>query len=222
MDTFLFSFFTVAYIVLFVLGLLLFRTYHIQSILLLLPVMVGLIYDNGIIAIGRYIGAGTLLEGLNLARFWIHALFTPMLVLYAWKTLEQGEVLWAKQSLGRISAFLLTVSLVLIELFTEVFGLNLVASVEYGVLSYSSNEISNGPPIMVLGVSLVLFVASIIIWRKQKWPWFFVGSLLMIIGSAVGLPIESGAVINFFELALISSLLCTAYFQNKRGTRKTG
>ncbi|MGM0852697.1 MAG: hypothetical protein ACQEWI_08810 [Bacillota bacterium] len=216
MDTFLFYFFTVAYIVLLVLGVRLFRTYRVLSVVFLLPVIVGLIYDNGIIATGRLIGEGPLLEGLNLARFWIHAFFTPLLVLFAWKTLEQGETLWAKQPLGKVSAYVLTVLLMLLELFTEVFGLNIEANMEYGVLSYSSSEPSNGPPIMVLTVSLVLLFASIIIWRKQKWIWFFVGSLAMIIGSAVNLPIESGAITNFFELGLISSLLGTAYFQSKK------
>lgn len=217
MDTFLFYFFTFAYIVLLVLGVRLFRTYRVLSVVFLLPVIVGLIYDNGIIATGRLIGEGALLEGLNLARFWIHAFFTPLLVLFSWKTLEQGNTLWAKQPLGKVSAYVLTVLLMLLELFTEVSGLNIEANMEYGVLSYSSTEPSSGPPIMVLIVSLVLLFASVIIWRKQKWIWFFVGSLAMIIGSAVTLPIESGAITNFFELGLISSLLGTVYFQSKKG-----
>ncbi|MFC7785357.1 MULTISPECIES: hypothetical protein [unclassified Rossellomorea] len=214
-DTFLFSFFSIAYIGILLIGVIYLRTYKLKSIVFLLPVVVGLIYDNGIIAIGQFIGEGLLLERLNLARFWIHAFFTPLLVLFSWKTLEQGEVLWAQKPFSTFSAYALTFSLVLFELFTEVAGLHVVANMENGVLSYSSDEPSNGPPVMVLIVSLVLLVSSIIIWSKQKWKWFFAGSLAMIIGSAVSLPIESGAITNFFELGLITSLLGTAIFQSK-------
>ncbi|WP_245629810.1 hypothetical protein [Domibacillus robiginosus] len=186
-----------------------------MSAAILLPVIAGLIYDNGIIATGRFIGEGSFLEGLNAARFWLHAFFTPLLVLYAWMALKQADVSWAKTAWFQWAAILLTVALVLFELFTEVFGLSLEPRWEYRTLSYTSAELSGGPPLMVLVVSLVLLVASIVVWRKQGWIWFFVGSLVMIVGSAVKMPIESGAVTNMFELMLIVSLLVTAWFQRK-------
>ncbi|WP_163527255.1 hypothetical protein [Halobacillus ihumii] len=215
MDTILFTFFTLAYTILLMLAIRIFRNHNVFSILLLLPVIVGLIYDNGVISAGRFIGEGPFLESLNLARYWIHAFFTPLLVLYAWKTLEQAEVQWASKNWARISAFLLTAVLILMELFTVVIGLNIEARLEYGVLSYSSTEPSSGPPIMVLVVSVVLLASSLIIWRRQKWIWFFIGSFIMIVGSAIQLPVDSGAITNFFELVLIGSLLSTAYFQGK-------
>ncbi len=66
---------------------------------------------------------------------------------------------------------------------------------------------------MILVVSVVLLAASIVIWRKQGWVWFFISSFVMIVGSAVPLPVASGAVTNLFELVLIVSLLATAWFQ---------
>ena len=220
MDTVLFSLFSIAYLILFLLALRLFQKRRILSAAILLPVMAGLIYDNGIIAAGRFIGEGPFLENMNAARFWLHALFTPLLVLYAWLTLKQANIEWAQQPWFRLAATLLTLALVLLELFTEVFGLSLQARSEYGTLSYTSAEPASGPPLMVLIASLVLLATSIVIWRKQSWVWFFVGSLVMIVGSAVQLPVESGAVTNLFELALIGSLLATAWFQGKY--KKTG
>lgn len=220
MDTLLFSLFAIAYLILFVLALKLFRKRRIWSATLLLPVIAGLIYDNGIIAAGRLVGEGSFLEELNAVRFWLHAFFTPLLVLYAWMTLKQADASWAKTVWFRWSTILLTTALVLFELFTEVFGLSLEPRWEYGTLSYTSAEPLSGPPLMVLVVSLVLLAASVMIWRKQGWMWFFIGSLVMIVGSAVQLPVESGAVTNLFELALIGSLLATAWFQGKY--KKTG
>jgi len=212
MDTIFYCFFS---IILFLLAIRLLKKPYVSSTIYLLPVIVGLFYDNAILAIGRFIGEGNLLENLNIARYWIHAFFTPLLVLFAWKTLEQANFQWAKKTSIRISVIVLTALLVLLELFMEVFNLNIEAKWEYGVLSYSSIAPSSRPPIMILVVSLVLLAASILIWMKQKWAWFFIGSLLMIIGSAIQWPIKSGAITNLLELILIISLLGTAYFQRK-------
>lgn len=43
----------------------------------------GLVYDNALIAVGKFIGEGTLLEALNLARYWSHAFLTSLLILFA-------------------------------------------------------------------------------------------------------------------------------------------
>ncbi|WP_231581288.1 hypothetical protein [Domibacillus enclensis] len=192
----------------------LFKNKRTGSVLFLLPVIAGLVYDNGILAAGRFIGEGPILESLNYARFWIHAFLTPLLVLFAWKTLQQAGVQWAQKTWARITAFLLTTSLIGLELFTEVFGLVIQPEQSYGVLSYGKVESASGPPVMVLIVSVVLLGASILIWRKQGWLWFFVGSFVMIVGSAVQLPVKSGAVTNLFELVPLSSLVATARFQS--------
>jgi hypothetical protein len=215
MDTILFGLFAMAYIALLTFTISSYKKYQVPSAAFLIPVIIGLVYDNTIISTGRFIGEGTLLENLNYLRYWIHAFFTPLLVLFAWKTIEQADIDWAGGKWAGFSAVLITIALILVELFTEVFGLGLQPEWEYGVLTYSSADASGGPPLMVLIVSLVLLIASIITWRKQKWIWFFIGSVAIIAGSAVQLPIESGAVTNLFELALLISLSATAAFQGK-------
>ncbi|WP_421384796.1 hypothetical protein ACOJQI_08490 [Bacillus salacetis] len=215
MDTILFGLFAAAYTVLFIFTITIYKKYHIASALFLLPVILGLVYDNTVISTGRFIGEGSLLESLNMLRYWFHAFLTPFLVLFAWKSLEQAHIDWAGAKWARVWTIVIGIALVMIELLTEVYGLSLQPKWEYGVLTYSSTDTSGGPPIMVLVVSLILLISSIIIWRKQKWIWFFIGSVVMIAGSAVQLPVESGAVTNLFELALLISLAATAAFQGK-------
>ncbi|CAM3465882.1 hypothetical protein GCM10009865_13810 [Aeromicrobium ponti] len=215
MDTILFAGFAIIYILLFLWALILVKNSDSASAAFLLPVIAGLIYDNGILAAGRFIGEGHTLEHLNYARFWIHAFFTPLLVLYSWITLKQAGIEWARKGWLKTIAFLLTAGLIMLELFTEVFGLKLKPQWEYNVLSYSSAETESGPPIMVLVVSVVLLVSSIMVWREQKWFWFFAGSFIMIIGSAIKLPIESAAAVNAFELILLLSLTATVHFQKR-------
>lgn len=221
MDPLLFAAFSAGYILLFFWALSTVKDSGLISAVFLLPVLLGLIYDNGILAAGRFIGEGSTLKYLNYARFWIHAFFTPLLVLYSWNTLKQADLEWAKTGTFKWIAYLLTAGLIILELAAEVFGLKLEARREYGVLSYSDTEAPGGPPVMVLIVSAVLLAASVVIWRKQGWFWFFAGAVLMIIGSAIDIPIESAAAVNAFEWLLLFSLTATSYFQKKHRLTKT-
>lgn len=125
MDPLLFAAFTAGYILLFIWAILTVKNSRPVSAAFLLPVILGLIYDNGILAAGSLIGEGSTLKLLNYARFWIHAFFTPLLVLYSWNTLKQADIDWAKTGTLKWGAYLLTAGLIVLELLTEVFGLEL-------------------------------------------------------------------------------------------------
>lgn len=73
MDPLLFAAFSAGYILLFFWALSTVKDSGLISAVFLLPVLLGLIYDNGILAAGRFIGEGSTLKYLNYARFWIHA-----------------------------------------------------------------------------------------------------------------------------------------------------
>jgi len=215
MDSLLFLLFTIIYLVILISIVKILKKSPILSLFFLLPVVIGLLYDNGVITLGKFLGEGTLTEKLNLMRYLLHALFTPFLVFYAWAAIKKTKSNFAKKTSFNIAPFIVTPILILLELFTEVIGLQIFPKWQYGVLSYSS-ESGGGPPLMVILVSVVLLIASIIVLIKQKWGWFFIGSLLMIIMSAVQLPINSNAVTNLFEVTLILSLFATSIFQEKK------
>lgn len=189
-----------------------------------LPMLVvaGLVYDNAIIGVGRWIGEGSTLEALNLARFWIHAFVTPVLVAWGLHALRRAGFGWAQARWYQVVSILSVLVLVVIELLTEVRGLNLVPEQEYGVLSYSNAAASSGPPIMVLVVDVVLLVVGAMVWSRQRWPWLFIGALVMTIGSVVELPVDSGAITNAFELALVVSIVATIAFQDRVRTPGAG
>ena len=210
MDTIFYLFFTAAYIGLFIWGLIGIKKKDVfkwTSFVYL--IILARIYDNGIIGIGRWIGEGDLLETLNLLRFWTHAFLTPLLVLFAVGTLKESGIAWAQKKWLTISAIIYTLILIGIEIWLEASQLTLKAEEEYGVLRYVSTEEASGPPIMILLVTLVLIVTSAILWKKTKWPVFFIGAIVMTIGSAVPINVESGAVTNAFELFLLFTLIWT-------------
>lgn len=215
MDTIIYFTLVIAFLLLFSWGVRL-ATLHgwfkVENVILL--VMLALIYDNGILGFGKYIGEGELLESLNLARYWLHALITPLLVLFGWRSLVNADIEWAKTNGAKWGAILLTLSLIVYDIVVEVWGISLESAWNNGVLSYKVATTEESLPIMIIGVSAVLFITSIIVWIKQGWPWYFLGILFMSITPMIGSWIDSDAFHNIGELVLLLSLLATKNFQH--------
>lgn len=216
MDSYFYLFYVIAFIVLLTFLLSSFkRDNWLSASNVLLLVVSALIYDNLILGIGSWIGEGPLLETLNLLRFWLHAFFTPLLVLFSWNTLDRASIKWAGNNASFIMAIVLTGALILLELFQEVFHLTLQPEWKFGVLKYVPiEEASSGPPLMILFVTIALLLAAIILWWRTKWKWMLIGVLLMTAGSVISFPIESDAITNMFELILLASLVFTKLHQD--------
>lgn len=213
-DTLLFFGYFAVYLVLLIWGIRLAKQHGWNTLSnVLLLVIVGLVYDNAVLALARFIGEGNLLEGLSYLRFYMHAFFTPLLVLFALSTLKRAEVQWVLKKVVAVVFYLITLSLIIYELFVEVSGLSLSTNWEYGVLSYSNAEASSDVPLMVLIVSIILIISSLFVWRKQKWIWFFIATVIMLIGNAFPISLPSAAVTNAFEIILIVGLFFTKKFQ---------
>lgn len=216
-DTVLFAGFALAYAALLVWGLILVsRLGRVVASDVVLLVIAALVYDNGIIAAGRFIGEGPLLEGLNLARFWVHALLTPLLVLFAWHATARAGVRWAQTRVAAVVSILVVLALYVLELVTVLAGLRIEPGWEYGVLSYGDAAGGGGPPTMVLVVAVALLLAGFLVWRRTGWPWLLAGAVLMTVGSVVPVPVDSGAITNAFELVLLVSVLSTKAHQDHR------
>lgn len=179
----------------------------------LLLVIAGLVYDNFIIALGRFIGESELLESLSYVRYWLHALFTPTLVLFAWCICFKLGSAWAMKTFWKVAFSLTTLALILYELFTSVIGLKLRAKEANGILSYENVE--SASPWMVILVTTILVIVGILLLKKFRFPWLLVGTSVMMIGSSLGIWIKDFPIMNILELLLILSLLLTKQFQVK-------
>lgn len=217
LDTLLFFGYFAIYLVLLILGIRLAKQHGWNTLSnVLLLILFGLVYDNAILALGKFIGEGNLLERLSYPRFYMHAFFTPLLVLFSLSALKRAAIQWAFTQRVQAVFYLITLSLILYELLAEINGLSLSANWNYGVLSYSNADASSGAPLMVLMVSIVLLISSLFIWRKQKWGWFFAATVIMFVGNAFPISLPSAAIANAFELILIVGLFLTKRFQDKR------
>lgn len=207
MDSAIYGVIAAVYAGLLVHGFRLWRRDHAKGPrYLLFVVTAALIWDNGLMAAGYLIGEGETLKRLSFSRFWLHALVTPLLAVISWDLLRTAGVRWARHSASLWGAWSFTAALIFLELWTEVMPLRITPVHEYGALRYTSAEEPSGPPIMVMLILIPLLAAGIGLWKRKVTPLLFWGTLVMLAGSAIPLPIESSAATNLFELLLIASL----------------
>lgn len=217
MDSVIFLTFALAYAALLVGNLVVIaRRGRVVASDFVVLVVLGLIYDNAILGFGALIGEGGTLEAANAARYWLHAFLTPLLVIVAWHVVVRAGVKWAARASALVVAVLLAAALVVYEIIVGPASLDLVPERAYGALSYANTSAPEGPPLMVLVVAAALLVAAIIVIVKQRVWWLLVGTVLMLVGSAVPTPLPSAAITNAFELILLISLVVTIALQDAR------
>jgi hypothetical protein len=164
-----------------VLAVIMFRLWRKSGVIypiFVLIVICGIIYDNLIIGFGSFIGEGELLKGLNTPRFVIHAIFTPMLMIFAIGVARRVGVGWAQTKTAHILICAFTTAMIGLGVYHEIIQLVLTAKAEDGTLRYV-NSAAQGPPIPAVATILVVMVIAVFVWIKTKKPWYFLGTLLM-------------------------------------------
>lgn len=177
-----------------------------------LIVLLGLVYDNLIIASGSIMGEGLLLKSLSIGRYWLHAFLTPTLLLFAWGICFKTGFRWAQKTIWKVLASLLTIGLILFELIFVVMKIKLEPKWENSLLTYE-NIAQTSSPYMVVVVTTVLLVVGFLLIRKLHFPWLFIGTFTMIIGGVVGIWIKNPLLMNVFELLFLISIFITKLYQ---------
>lgn len=205
----LYFIYTIIHIGLLVWGIRLWRQARSIRLLLILLPIAGLIYDNAVIAVGVIVGEGSLLEMMNNGRYLLHAIITPMLIMAAVDLARRAGVGLANNRIVYTIFGLLTVGLMafgLLEWQHMVFAPERYA----GSLRYVDVAVA-GPPIPAIVTIFVILGWSIGIWRSLRWPWLFVGALVMFLGSAIPPSVVGPAVGSGAEVVLLASLLATEW-----------
>ena len=215
MDTFIYFLIIISYIILFFITSYFSKGQpfiHYDNVLLL--VILALLYDNGMLAIGKYIGEGDLLKNLNEFRYWLHGFITPLLILFAWNTLRKADITFSKKATSNLVINIITLIIIFIELFTLLDHSGLEPKWTHGILSYEMTKPFD-IPIMIFAVMFSLLITSIIVWWKQKWPWYFIGVIAMALAPLLERFLETGTAHNISELILMFFLVATKRFQDK-------
>ncbi len=212
MDSYIYGFFALAYVALLIWGIV----KHVKTAsAILFIVIVALIYDNTILAVGHLIGEGEILKALSYGRFLLHTVFTPLLILFSFFVLKEANIRFAHKAWVLYVFSGITIAAMIAEYFFQLRHLTLKVEKANGVVSYSSNESASGPPIMIILVVAAILTAGIILAWKRKWWWMLIGIVVMGVGSAFSLLIESKTIPNALELTLTFTLMLTAIHFSK-------
>ncbi|MFD6953021.1 hypothetical protein A6A08_17035 [Nocardiopsis sp. TSRI0078] len=173
---------------------------------LVAAVAAGLVYDNAIVALGSSLGAGDLLLALNLPRFVVHALVTPLLVVFAVGAARDLGLAWARTRVAHAGFSVLAAALVVYGVVVDLVGLTLVPGRGGDALRYSAAEPAVPVPSVATIVVLVLVGAALLV--RARSGWMLLGAATMFAVSAV--PHAPLVVGNLGEVALIAGLALTA------------
>ena len=156
---------------------------------LLLLIILGLFYDNFISSVGFLIGEGPVLKFLNFIRYIIHAIFTPLICLIAFKIARALKVKIAQDKRFETAVWVFILALMVLGFTKEVATAEIIPTVRWGMLNYIHAHPSI--PVVAILVNLFVIIVAVFIWRATGWPGLFITSILMFVLAAVpskGLP----------------------------------
>lgn len=165
----------------------------------------GLVYDNAVLGVGRWLGHGSVLEALSLPRFVLHALTTPLLIIVGFGALRAFGVRWARDRAAHAAACVVATALVAWGVVTDIVLLDLEEQSDAGVVSYGNA--AGSVPVPAIATIVALIAAGVALWHVAGWRWLALGATAMLVAS--GLGSISGLLTNLGELSLIGSLVAT-------------
>ncbi|KAA1423367.1 hypothetical protein FE697_007070 [Mumia zhuanghuii] len=173
-----------------------------------LPLLVtlGLVYDNLLLTFGTSWGESRALELASYPRYLLHALFTPLLVVFAARVAHRWDVRGFR---GRNSLTIwtaITVAIIALALSGEI-GMHLTPVTTDGVLSYK--HLDGAPPFPEIATIVALLVIGALMLRHARWPWVLVGAAQMFV--AAGAAASNAIITNLGEVLLLAAMTATAH-----------
>lgn len=164
----------------------------------------GLAYDNAIIGSGSLIGAGDSLMQLNMVRYVIHAITTPLLILTGLVLARNASVGWSWRRSIAIIAGLTVVGFVAYDSMTYLSNGYVLAN--EGMLRYVLDVDHSGPPLAPITTMSFMIAFGIGLYIQERSWWLLAGALAMFTAAAMQL----GIIANIGEILLMTSVLLTA------------
>lgn len=189
------------------------------AVVVLCVLLLGISYDNLLLAAGRFIGLGELLKSLSHVRFLVHHLVVPFLIVVGVELAYRLGASWAK-NFTRSLAWLFSISLGFVDIFHRYIGTELEPIYFAGVLRYTAS-FNGGLPIITIAVTLFVLAIGVGIWiRSHKvWYWLLVGTLTALIVNSLPLAWVGTLPGSLAELFMTLTLLLTErYIQHNHPT----
>jgi hypothetical protein len=194
----------------------LWRTRRVRVAALLLIPQFGLVWDNLIVGLGRFIGFGPLLEALSWPRFWMHWLFGTWLIVAAGSALRLAGFAWMRPVRSMVMFCSLTAALTMFDL-PHFWRDSLHPVCEFDLIRYSTAVaadtlcyagqpvVKSSPPIASILACFVLIGAGLVLSLRRGFSYMFVGSVLMLASALPGL--RDYKLDNFGEILVVGGCL---------------
>jgi hypothetical protein len=140
--------------------------------------LAALVYDCWAIAVGGLVGEGATLQAISRPRFYTHALFTPLLIIFAFGLARRMGATWAQGNAFHAVICLFTLALIALGAREDILHLALTPKIVGDSVRYA-NGAAKGPPIPAILVNVFFLLIGGWIFYKKRSPWFFLGSLFM-------------------------------------------
>lgn len=176
-------------------------------------VFLGLLYDSLVVAVGRLIGAGTLLEWINRGRYLLHGALLPLFFVVAVDLAERGGAPWAgmrSQLAAWIAALLLGIAGLVAGFFLRLEPTAVAGTLRYTVVRAITPTWAYLLPLVVSAASDLFFVVvGFGLWRRRRWPWLAAGALVMFVLAGAGQGDYGFLITGVGEGLLATSLFLT-------------
>ena len=223
MATLIFVLYSIAHVAVAVFALRILSRYSAPGALIIAVLSIGLVYDNGIIALGSSIGIGDTLEMLSWPRFILHAVITPFMIVAVVQVAIAGGIRWLNTRAAWTGIWVLTAAMVGYGIY-ELTILELQPACFGGITRYTSSASAAqfcfegqqslpgvGPPIPSIAAVFLIMGFGAVLWKRHRWPWFALGGLQMLLAASV--PFSQFGLIpgNGGEVILQFAFVATAY-----------
>ena len=180
------------------------------ALVLMLP-QFGLVWDNLIVGLGRYIGLGTLLEALSWPRFWLHWLSGTWLIVACGSALRLAGFEIMRYPYAMLVFCSMSVALMIYDL-PHFWQDSLHPVCEFDLVRYSNSVaadafcfpdqtvVTSSPPFPSIFTCLVVIGAGAVLMVRRRFPWMFLGGLIMLISAAP--PMRNIKLDNFGEILI--------------------
>ena len=214
----------VAALAVLVLGIKLYGKHRDIVFLLILAPLTLLWYDSFIIGIGGWIGEESLLKTLSWPRYIAHELLLPFWIIAAGALARRANFNWTK-SKSVMAVFCLVGTAGILFGAKELLTLEIFPACLHGTLRYvpfvseaqacrpdmvGLGHVPSGPPIIPIFSTLLFLVLGLMLWVQRKWPWLFLGTLIMFMMAGMPQSIAGPLFSNIAEPILAMAALITA------------
>lgn len=172
--------------------------------------LIGLMTDNVVLALGPLAYDASWYETLSRVRYIAHVFVLPPLVVAAVGLAARAGVEWGASNMARWTAVLFAASAIAFGVATELVGLELQPETLFGHTRFVSVHAS--PPLATIMTNLALLVVATMLWRRSGWPWAFAGTLMIFIVNGAAAASDWGIVAgNIAEVGFAASWVATLF-----------